>query len=53
MVFQLHILMWGILLLAFYITQLQAQDMDASPLITPGKGLVLLPTINAELAGLG
>lgn len=53
MFFQPSILSWGISLPAFYITQLQAQGLDVSPLISLGKGLVLLPTIKAELTGLG
>lgn len=51
--FQLCIYMWGILLPVFYITQLQAQSLDFTPLITPGKKMVQLPTIKAELADLG
>lgn len=38
-----HASMKGILLPAFYITQRQAQGLDSSPLITPGKKMMLLP----------
>lgn len=45
--------MWGILLSMFYLIQLQAQNLETSPLVTPGKEMVLLPAIQAELARLG
>lgn len=52
MSFQPDILMWEILLSVFCLTQLQTQSLDTSPLITPGKELVLLAAIQSELVSL-